>query len=266
MSEGARKVLMAHTISYNPENSKKLREQACALSEYQQTAQAEIQVATQEGDLDKARGVLEAATLRIKEYENFRESLSKEELLLAKYGVEVINEHTILFVIPKGTSRISILEEANKLVLERDGRDLITPHQLPAWQKDKRFTKEQEASKRLCIDGHVQGVDGKTREEHEAFLNGKSTLMKKAAALLGLGLKEPFAMPEMQDLAVAFSLHWVATGEPLFEEYAKQNGWSFAIRCVGGALGFGRRGLGGGRFFGGSDGDDVGVSALVSPE
>ena len=248
VSEGARKVLMAHTISYNPENSKKLREQACALSEYQQTAQAEIQVATQEGDLDKARGVLEAATLRIKEYENFRKSLSEEELLLAKYGVEVINEHTILFVIPKGTSRISILEEANKLVLERDGRDLITPHQLPAWQKDKRFTKEQETSKRLCIDGHVQGVDGKTSEEHEAFLG------------------DDFTMPQFEDLAVAFSLHWVATGEPLFEWDDKPNGWSFDIRCVGGALNFDRRGLRADAIDGDDGLDDVGVSALVSPE
>ena len=149
---GGGKVLMAHTISYNPENSKKLREQACALSEYKKTAQAEIQVATQEGNLDKARGVLEAATLRIKEYEDFRESLSKEELLLAKYGVEVINEHTILFVIPKGTSGISILEEAQRLVRERDGRDLIIPDYLSEWQKDPKFTQEQETSKRLCTN------------------------------------------------------------------------------------------------------------------
>jgi len=249
VSEGARKVLMAHTISYNPENSKKLREQACALSEYQQTAQAEIQVATQEGDLDKARGVLEAATLRIKEYENFRKSLSEEELLLAKYGVEVINEHTILFVIPKGTSRISILEEANKLVQARDGRHLITPDSLSSWQKDKRFTKEQEASKRLCIDGHVQGGESKSRKAQEAFL-GKE-----------------FKMAQFEDLAVAFSLHWVATGEPLFEWYAKHDEWSFAIRCVGGALSFNRDGLGARaerRLRRRRRG--VGVSALVSPE
>ena len=240
---------MAQITTYDPSKARAYRQLSKEMGSYQQEISARFKECQETGDLAKAKNILEAATLRIKEYENFRESLSKEELLLAKYGVEVINEHTILFVIPKGTSRISILEEAHKLVLERDGRHLIHPHQLPAWQKDDRFKQEQETSKRLCIDGHVQGGDGKTRTQQEAFL-GKE-----------------FRMPEIEDLAVAFSLHWVATGEPLFEWYVKPKEWSFAIRCVGGALDFDRTGL---KAVALIDDDEstgiVGVSALVSPE
>ena len=240
---------MAQITTYDPSKARAYRQLSKEMGSYQQEISARFKECQETGDLATAKNILAEATLKTQPFMDLQRELGATGVLLAKYGVEIINEHTILFVIPKGTSRISILEEANKLVQERDGRDLIYPHQLPAWQKDKRFTKEQETSKRLCIDGHVQGGDGKTRTQQEAFL-GKE-----------------FRMPEIEDLAVAFSLHWVATGEPLFEWYVKHDEWSFAIRCVGGALSFNRDGLGARAFNDdGYDGVNVGVSALVSPE
>ena len=79
-------------------------------------------------------------------------------------------------------------------------------------------------------------------------------------------LGEEFAMVQVKDLAVAFSLHWVATVEPLFGWYKKQYEDSFIIRGVGGALTFFSDGLQADATDGVNSGINVGVSALVSPE
>jgi hypothetical protein len=162
--------------------------------------------------------------------------------------VEVINDHTVLFVIPKGVSRIEILEEVQGLITHPNGRPFIYPDDLAEWKEQDRFSRKQSTSKRLCIDGHVEGGDKKTREQQEAFL-GKE-----------------FTVAHFEDLAVAFSLHWVATGEPLFGWFNKQNEYSFTIRGVGGALYFFRYGLWASTINDDYDNDHVGVSALVSPE
>lgn len=152
---------MAKFSTYYPSEARAHRERARGLSEYQKFRKPKSG-ATQKGNLHEAKDVLKQATLRIKEYENFRESLSSEELLPAKYGVEAIGEHTILFVIPKATTRLSILEEALTRIKEKERRDLIDSEYLSERQNESRFMQEQETSKRLCIDGHLQGGDAKT--------------------------------------------------------------------------------------------------------
>ena len=155
---------MAQITTYDPSKARAYRQLSKEMGSYQQEISARFKECQKTGDLATAKNILAEATLKTQPFMDLQRELGATGVLLAKYGVEIINEHTILFVIPKGTSRISILEEAHKLVQERDGRDLIYPHQLPAWQEDKRFTKEQERSKRLCIDGHVQ-VE-MVRQEH----------------------------------------------------------------------------------------------------
>ena len=242
---------MAQITTYDPSKAREYRKLSKELGDYQQEVSARFKECQETGDLATAKEILKEATLKTQPFIELQRELGATGVFLAKYGVEVINDHTILFVIPKGATRISILEEAHALIQEREGRDLILPEHLSEWHEDERFTKQQESSKRLCIDGHVEGGDKKTREQQEAFL-GKE-----------------FTAAHFEDLAVAFSLHWVATGEPLFGWFNKQNEYSFTIRGVGGALGFHRYGL-----WESPINDDnaydivayVGVSALVSPE
>ncbi len=144
-----------------------------------------------------------------------------------------------------------MLCEAQELVGERDGRDLVYPGDLKSWGNDARFTASCESPERIRIDGHVKGGDGKTRKQQERLLAGE-------------GLEQA----KLEDLAAAFVAHWVATREPLFGWYKKELSWSFAVRAVGGALTFLSDGL---RVYGFAVGDDcsfscVAVASRVRPE
>jgi hypothetical protein len=236
-SEGAEKGKvfwkMTVELEYNPERTKELRKKGADLSELQSASEQALTEAMREGDLDKARSVLEQASLAVREYEDFRKAFTPKEILLAKYGVEVINDHTVMFVIPKGVSRMEILEEVQGLIKHPNGKPFIYPPLLSEWKGEERFASQQATSKRLCIDGHVQGGDGKTREQQEAFLSPDNQ-----------NGGEQFQMANIEDLAVAFCLHWVATGEPLIGWYNKQVGYSYYSRAVGDALCFYVNGLG----------------------
>jgi hypothetical protein len=159
-----------------------------------------------------------------------------------------MNDHTVSFVIPEGVSRIQILEEVQMLILNPLGEPIIDPEHLAWWKEEERFSSQQATSKKLCIDGNVPDGTNHTREEQEAFLG------------------EEFTMANLEDLAVAFCLHWVATGEPLFGWIDKAEGWSYAIRAAGGSLGFLKGQLSALSIHDGFDSAAVGVSARVSSE
>jgi hypothetical protein len=224
------------------------RQAAAELAEFRKNAEISLEEAATKGDLKAAQGILAEASLKTKAYQELRDKLGPTGIFLAKYGVEVINDHTILFVLPKGCSRIDILNEAQGLVGGRDQRDLIYPDHLEKWQRDERFTKPAAKSERICIDGHVKGGDAKDRATQEKFVSDK-----------GLSL------PSIEDLAVAFALHWVATGEPLFGWYS-QNSYSYWVRGAGGSLGFCPGGLDAVSVDDGDGPRNVAVAARVSPE
>ena len=232
--------------AYDSERGKAYRALAPEMVEYKKEVEGRLKECQQSGDLQGARDLLEEASLRTKPFIDLQRELGPKGILLAKYGVEVINDHTVMFVIPKGVSRIEILEEVQGLITHPDGRPFIYPNDLADWKRQDRFFSKQATSKRLCIDGHVRGGDAKTRDEQEAFL-GKE-----------------FTMANFEDLAVAFCLHWVATGEPLFGSRNRQKSWSYFIRAVGGGLGFNAFGLWALSIGGGNVNDPFGVSACVS--
>ena len=238
---------MENTFSHDRERGQAYRALAPEMAEYKKEVEGRLKECQQSGDLQGARDLLEEASLRTKPFIDLQRELGPKGILLAKYGVEVINDHTVLFVIPKGVSRIEILEEVRGLITRPDGNPFIYPYARAKWKQEDRFFSKQATSKRLCIDGHVPGGDAKTRDEQEEFLG------------------EEFTMANIEDLAVAFCLHWIATGEPLFGWYKKQS-YSYDIRAVGDALYFcdcGLRALS----INDDDGYDfIGVSACVSPE
>jgi hypothetical protein len=168
---------------------------------------------------------------------------------LSRYKVRVINDHTVSFVIPEGVSRIDILNEAQRLVQERDERDLIYPDQLEKWKQDEHFTNSVITSEEICIDGHVKGGGAKDRAAQEKFVADKGLVLAN-----------------VEDLAVAFALHWVATGQPLFGWLNQSMGWCYVVRGVGGSLNFRRDGLSADNESGYEAYGNIAVSARVSPE
>jgi len=207
--------------THDPKKLHEYREKAAELHDLSKGVEERMGRAAENGIIEAARDELAELKLKTKEFEDFRETLTPAEIFVARYNVEVVNDHTVSFVIPKGVSRIEILQEAQKLVTDRD---LILPNQLAKWTADPKFTTEATTSERICIDGHVPHSSGKTRAQQEALV-GKENL------------------PTLDDLAVAFGVNWIATGEPLFGWHYESLGWSYVVRAAGGALYFYSNGL-----------------------
>jgi hypothetical protein len=201
-----------------------------------------IDSAAETGELQPAKDAFAELELKTAEYEKFRATLSPEVLFLAKFNVAVHGPHEVSFVLPKGVSRIEMLQEAQALVGDRN---LIYPYRLTEWQQDPKFTTTATTTQRIHIDGHVEGGDAKSREEQAAFLTAQ-------------GLQ----MPSLEDLAAAFVAHYMATREPLFGFY-KDNDFTYVVRAAGGALIFIRDGLS--DYFISDDyrDDDVAVAAAL---
>ena len=156
---------MENTFSYDRERGQAYRALAPEMAEYKKEVEGRLKECQQSGDLQGARDLLEEVSLRTKPFIDLQRELGPKGILLAKYGVEVINDHTVMFVIPKGVSRIEILEEVQGLMKQPSGRPFIEPDNLAGWKQGDRFSSKQSTSKRLCIDEHVPGGDDKTREQ-----------------------------------------------------------------------------------------------------
>lgn len=179
------------------------------------------------GDLGPAENMLQELTLKTKELGDLRQALGPEGLFLIKYGYQKIDDHTVSFVLPKGCSRYEILQEAQDLVSDRS---LLNTWMVKFWAIDSRFTCRTLSSERLCIRGYVKGGIGKTSEQQDELLKSK-------------GLE----LPSLEDLAVAFALHWVATKDSLLgwskSFYDKPREASNLIRTSHDSLGFDSKGL-----------------------
>ena len=207
--------------TYDPKKLHEYREKAAALYDLSKGVEERMEQAAESGAIQAAREALGELTLKTREFEDFRKTLTSAEIFLAKYGVVVIDDHTVSFVVPRGVAPIEILREAQGLVTDRD---LIWPTQLESWAKDPKFTTEATNSERISIDGHVPSSTNRTRAEQEALV-GKENL------------------PSLEHLAVAFAVNWIATGEPLFGWYNKSRSSAYVVRAAGGALFFNSYGL-----------------------
>jgi hypothetical protein len=208
--------------SYDRKQLQDLKVAAKELHELSLGVGRAIDSAAETGELQRAKDAFAELEVKTAEYEKFRATLSPEVLFIAKYNVEVHGPHEVSFVLPKGVSRIEMLQEAHSLVGDRD---LISPDRLTKWQQDPTFTAVATTTQRIHIDGHVEGGDAKSRVEQEAFLRAQ-------------GLQ----MASREDLAVAFVAHYMATREPLFGFY-KNNDYTYWVRAAGGALRFNSYGL-----------------------
>jgi hypothetical protein len=207
--------------THDPQKLHEYREKAASLHDLSKGVEERIGQAAESGSIEAAREALGELTLKTKEFEEFRKSLTPAEIFLAKYNVEVINDHTVSFVIPRGVAPIEILREAQGLVADRN---LIWPNQLATWEKDPKFTTEATKSERICIDGHVPNSTNWTRAQQERMVGTEN-------------------LPSLEELAVAFAVNWRATDEPLFGWYMKWTSFSHTVRAAGGALDFYGNGL-----------------------
>ncbi len=111
------------------------KEAQTKLSELMTKAVTGFAAAQQAGDLDKAKAWSETLVLPIRSLKEQFEQLSLQERFVYKYSVEKINDHKVGFVLPKGTSRIDLLNEAQGIVRELYGEMSYLPTGLKSGKK-----------------------------------------------------------------------------------------------------------------------------------
>lgn len=207
----------------NDAQLKHFRQVSAELNRLSEEVGRRIEEARQVDDISAAHGALSELQTRTEEFKKLRETLTPENLFLAKYNVEVHGPHEVSFVRPQGVSRMELLEEANGLVRERA---LIWNEQLELWSEEPRFLAKARTPELIRIDGHVEGGDKKTRREQEQFL-----------------AKRGLTMAPVEDLAAAFAVHYIATKQPLFG-WTQQDRETYFVRAAAGQeLYFNRIGL-----------------------
>jgi hypothetical protein len=208
---------------YDSDIFRQYREQAANVAEVRQRLTDITAYAKESGDLAPVHDVFHELTLRTEELTAVRASLGPQAVFLATYGVEILNDHTVSFVIPKGCSRLDLLEESQELARKHL---IVHPAELASWRSDPRFVSRVGRSEKVCIDGHVQGLTAQSRGRQAELLAEKGL----TAATL-------------QDVAVAFAVFYIATEQPLFGWHDRSIHLTFWIRAHGGVLGFGEGGL-----------------------
>jgi len=153
--------------------------------------------------------------------------LPARESFGAKYQVEILGPHEILFVIPPNVPRIRVLEEAQAIFSKLDKQNYVFPARYKVWLGMPSFTEGRPTETRLAIDGCVEGSQNRTLADQKLFLRRK---FEEGGAL----------MPTVEDLAVAHALFFVVTRQNLFR--------GMKIRTLNGSLYYDSLGLGMDRF------------------
>ncbi|MCX6113875.1 MAG: hypothetical protein NTV65_01500 [Proteobacteria bacterium] len=136
------------------------KEAQTKLSELMKNAITGYAAAQQVGDLDAAKAWSETLVLPIASLKEQFLQLSPRDQFVSKYSVEKINALQVRFVLPKGVSRIDLLNEAQGIAMGLYGRDAVYPSQLEDWQKEDDFRTKTTSTTKLGIDGRVEGLDG----------------------------------------------------------------------------------------------------------
>ena len=208
------------------------KEAQTKLSELMKNAVTGFAAAQKVGDFAAAKAWSETLVVPIASLKEQFEQLSLQERFVSKYSVEKINDHQVRFVLPKGTSRIDLLNEAQEIARGLYGQDAVDPDRLKNWQKKDDFRSKTTSTTKLGIDGRVEGLDAKSRKEQERVLKEQ--------------------MAPLADLAVAHTAFFILTGKDLFQGQV--------VRACGGALYFISFGLGVDNFYAGTGADDVSAS------
>jgi hypothetical protein len=179
-------------MKFDPDQLRQYREKAAEVSELRKTLGEKLG----QEEIGRMQRDFEALKVSTKQFDDLRNALGAAGVFLARYGVEVVNDHTVSFVIPRGVSRIDIMHGAQQLVTEQA---LFDEETYNYYARNEKFRTPATHSEKICIDGRVEGLDGKTRGEQESALQERG---------LTLAIYE--------DIPVAFAVFWVATGKPLF--------------------------------------------------
>lgn len=88
----------------------------------------------------------------VEKLNTLRTSVNPRELLEHRYNLELMGESTVGLNIPKGSSRIALIEDVQRSAKSRYGQDAVSAETLEMWRNDPRFTSIEKKERELLID------------------------------------------------------------------------------------------------------------------
>lgn len=161
-------------------------------------AEPKIQEAMSAGDARAAESWCNALEMRTEELDKLRQSLSRLDTFVIKYGVETVGDSGVSLVLPAGMPRIDIMAEVDALIQDHTGKRYF-PRDENRWIWDRWIDRRRSTPEVIAIEALAPGTANKTRENQEKVLKAQGKLMALA-----------------EDLAIAHAAFFVLTGEDLF--------------------------------------------------
>lgn len=174
-------------------------------------------------DLAHGQSIVTELSDRLDALKTLRTKLSRQELFIADFNVQIPEQGTVSLTIPKGISRIELVDRAIASRQTVNG-PVVYPPVLRKWRDEPQFKASLETAETIVIKGHVHGTQGKDTRHQEEIVTGKG-----------------YSMVNREDLAVAHLSYFVATGENFFGWYTPRE--SFYVRTYYSLLEFGDHGL-----------------------
>lgn len=174
-------------------------------------------------DLAQGQAIVAELGDRLDALKNLRTRLTLRERFIADFNVQAPEEGTVSLVIPKGVSRLELVDRAIASHQTPDS-PIVYPPVLRKWRGEPQFMTPVDKAEAIAIKGHIQGTQGKSTRAQEEIITCKG-----------------YVMVNPEDLAVAHIAYYVATGENLFGWYTPRE--SFYVRTYYNLLEYGDHGL-----------------------
>jgi hypothetical protein len=152
------------------------------------------------GDIEAGERNLAQLRAAVDEFRGLRSRMTKQDIFVAEFSIEVLSPHEVSLVLPHGVSRLDFLQRAQEISREFRGQNAIADFQLASsYPLEVVFREPMRSRLFIAIDGCVGGTVGKD-------------FPAKVRVLHSLGLEEAPA----EDVIVAHVAFYVATGNDLF--------------------------------------------------
>jgi hypothetical protein len=152
------------------------------------------------GDVRAGERSLEKLRLAVAEFRGMRSKLSATDLFVIEYGVTVVGPSRVSLVIPADVAPSDLLVRSQEVSQEAFGRPAFRDDILTVWSSSRLATSSEAYSRRLDIDGCVDGTQGKSINQQDAILR-----------------KRGLELPNLLELGLAHVSYLFATGEDLFQ-------------------------------------------------
>ena len=159
------------------------------LSAARELAQSTHEDAQSRGDAAATAQNLADLSTALADFKKVREGLSPVDLLRVESNAEIVGDHHIAFVLPRGVSKLELLERAQEVYQETSSDHLIQPDTLVIWAKNPAFQETYDTPQRIEVIGCVPDSPGLSKEPQEALLAQQGCrFANPAEASLGFAL------------------------------------------------------------------------------